>query len=461
MASTSFSCSDRPGACAPILFSVLIAILAAEALGAASPASTDNIAPLIIKVTHYEPAHIAIPTFDAGKSGAALKQNDFHDVIYKDLEINGYFLRGRNQPTIEETHQADLKTGNPDFAEWRRLGADFLLTGSYEVSGNQIEATCILYTVGGGKRIFGKRFTNTIDQQRVLAHLISDEIMRYAAGVEGVANTKILYVSTSDPTRQSREVWVMDADGENPYQLTHENALVATPAWGANATEVYYTSYRDYNPDLWGTYLKGGSSWVISRFPGLNVSPAWSPVRQRIALTLGKDGNSEIYTIDREGKNMRRLTTDRNIDASPGWSPSGNDIVFTSDRSGSPQIYIMDAEGVNTPQRISFVGSSYCDSAVWSPKGDKIAFVARQNGVFDISVCEINGSSPHRLTQGQGNNEDPTWAPNGQMLAFTSDRTGTSQIYIMDDKGANQRQLTRRGHNTSAAWSPFLIKAAK
>ncbi|MCX8038769.1 MAG: Tol-Pal system beta propeller repeat protein TolB, partial [Candidatus Sumerlaeia bacterium] len=411
-----------------------------------------------IRGSTYQAATIALPTFDSDGSPVVLKDNNFHEIIYNDLEMTGYFQRAKNQTFVEETHQSDLKKGQTDFAEWRRIGADFLLEGKYQISGDQLEVTAVLYTVASGKRIFGKRFTNTLDQQRFLAHMISDEIMRYAASEEGVATTKICYVSTSDPTRQSRDVWIMDADGANPRQLTNDHSLVATPCWGANGTEIYYTSYKDYNPDLYGIYLKGGAPWSIARHPGLNVSPAWSEVKKRIALTLGKDGNSEIYTMDRDGKNLKRLTMDRAIDSSPHWSPAGTDLVFTSDRTGSPQIYVMDADGINTPQRISFVGSSYCDSAVWSPKGDKIAFAARMDGQFDIFVCEINGSNPVRLTRNQGNNEDPSWAPNGQMLAFSSDRTGSMQIYVMCADGTNQRALTRRGFNTSPAWSPQLVK---
>jgi TolB protein len=443
------------------LFAVLAMAFALAASRTAVAAAALGDQPIVIKRTTREASRIAIPTFDVGPSVVALKQNNFHEIIYNDLEMTGYFQRGRNQAFIEETHQRDLKTGNVDFAEWKRLDADFLLVAKYEVSGDQITATCILYYLLTGRRIFGKQFVDPVSQQRVLAHRISDEIFKYlSAGEEGIANTKILYVSTTDPRRQVREVWVMDADGENPRQLTNDGSLAATPCWGANATELYYTSYKDFNPDLCGIYLKGGSSWFISRYPGLNVSPCWSPARQRIALTLGKDGNSEVYLMDREGKNLKRLTFSRAIDSSPVWSPSGDDIAFTSDETGGPQIYIMDAEGGNR-RRISNVGATYCDGAAWSPKGDKIAFTARMGGQFDIWVCEVDGSNPKRLTSGPGNNEDPAWAPNGLMLTFTSDRSGVTEVYVMGNEGSNQRQLTRRGQNISPAWSPFLYVKPK
>ena len=404
-----------------------------------------------------EPARIAIPTF-AAAGGAAVRENNFRDIIYRDLELTGYFSRPGNQTFVEENAQLDRKAGAINFPEWQRLGAVYLVEGSYELQPNgQLAVTAILHYVPSGKRIFGKRFVNAADQQRVLAHHVSDEIFYWVTGQEGVANTKLLYSAVAgERTRGNREIWVMDADGYGARPVTNEGRLNLTPGWGANATEIYYTTYRDYNPDLSGIYLRGGAPWFISRYPGLNASPSWSQARQRIALTLGKDGNSEIYTISREGKAPKRLTYEKAIDSSPAWSPSGNDIAFTSDRAGSPQIYIMDGEGMNV-RRVSFVNSNWCDGAVWSPQGNKLTFAARVSGQFQIFVCEVDGSNPVQLTS-SGNNEDPSWSPNGLLVAFASDRNGSPQIYIMNNDGSNQRGLTNRGYNTSPAWSQYLFE---
>jgi len=441
-----------------LLSAISVAGVAFDSRALAGPALLGE-EPIVIKPTAREPATIAIPTFDVV---AAAGQERFNEIVYNDLAMTGYFQRCSNQGFVEETHQSDAKRGNVDFAEWKRLGAMFLLKGSCQVSDDKLVATCYLYYVPTGKRILGEQFFSTADKPRVLAHYISDRIFWYVTGNDGVANTKILYVSLTDTARRNSEVWCMDADGAGAFQVTNENSLVATPCWGSNGTEVYYTSWKNYNPDLYGIYLKGGSAWTISYSAGLNVSPAWSQARKKIAMTLSKDGNSEIYTVDRDGKNLKRVTFDRPIDASPSWSPSGDDIAFTSDQAGtgSPQVYMMDADG-GSKRRISFVGSTYCDSAAWSPKGDKIAFVARQNGRFDIYVAEIDGSNPKRLTSGEGNNEDPSWSPNGLMLAFASDRSGSSQIYVVNSDGSNVRQITRRGQNTAPAWSPFLYGTPK
>jgi TolB protein len=253
-----------------------------------------------------------------------------------------------------------------------------------------------------------------------------------------------------------KELYVMDADGDNLRQLTRDNSLAATPCWGMNGTEVYYTSYKDTNPDLWGIQIATRKTWVISRFAGLNYTADWSAANKRIALTLGKDGNSEIYTMDRNGNTatMKRLTRNACIDSSPCWNPAGTQMVFTSDRTGTPQIWAMDADG-NNARKLTY-GGNYNDAAVWSPKGDQIAYVGR-DGQFDVHVMNVDGTNDFKLTSNQRNNEDPTYAPDSKHFVFSSNRTGSYEIFIMDDKGNNVHQLTKmNGNAQSPSWSPLF-----
>ncbi|MFH0794666.1 MAG: Tol-Pal system beta propeller repeat protein TolB [bacterium] len=395
---------------------------------------------------------IAIPALvpKAG-SPASYKKGFLSEIIYNDLELSGYFQRAKNQQFVEETHDGELKTGQVNFPEWIRLGANFLLVGDYTASGESLSAEIVLYDVPTGGRIMGKQYENyNAHNYRRLAHRISDDIVEYITHEPGIARTQIAYTYK---TGKTKEIYVMDADGFNPRPLTNDRSLALAPCWGAGGTELYLTSYSDHNPDLRGVFVDGSRSWWISRRPGFNFSAAWNPGAQRIALTLGKDGNSEIYTMDRNGQDLQRLTKDHAIDSSPCWSPDGSRIVFTSDRGGSPQLYAMDAGGGGA-KRITYQGT-YNDSAAWSPKGDRIAFVARAKGIFNIYVMNPDGSNWVQLTANQGDNEDPCWSPNGLYLTFSSNRTGTYQVYRMNGDGSNVRVLTSAGDCQSPAWGPI------
>ena len=67
----------------------------------------------------------------------------------------------------------------------------------------------------------------------------------------------------------------------------------------------------------------------------------------------------------------------------------------------------MNADGSNQ-RRLTFQGD-YNQTPDWSPKGDLIAFTARdERAVFDIFTVRVSDGVIQRLTQNQGNNEEPT-----------------------------------------------------
>lgn len=406
---------------------------------------------IVIKPRKYV-ATIAIPPFSRKAESEEMKSGMLSEVIYRDLELSGFFLRPQNEKFVIETNSSDQASGKIDFAEWNRLGCSFLLKGEYTLSPSSITADCYLYDVKTGARVFGKNFGNyPRDAWRRLAHRISDEIVRYVTHDQGIACSQIIYISKQG---KGKDLYIMDADGSGQRALTSDQNLAAAPCWGYGGGEIYFTSYKQHNPDLWVVRLSDNQTGVISSHPGFNLSPSWCEKIQRLVLTLSKDGNSEIYSMDYRGKNLKRLTYDRAIDSSPCWSPEGNQIVFTSDRSGSPQIYLMDSEGLNV-RRLTFQGS-YNDSPVWSPLGDRIAFASRKGGYFHIFLMNTDGSNWVQLTEGSSNNEDPAWAPDGHHLAFTSDRTGSPQVYVINDEASILLQLTKNGKNQSPSWSPVL-----
>jgi TolB protein len=403
---------------------------------------------------------IGIPAFDLEGGAGGVSPAFFPQVIYGDLTMLSDFKKA-NDSFVEETHRHDQRLQSKDtvdYAEWGRVQCDFVLKGTFSVdSRGRISAECRLFDVTYRTRTFGLKFKEyPVANARDLAHKISDAVVLHVFGKKavGISSTKIAYVGRTPEGK--KEVFVMDADGSNVRQVTFDKSLVATPCWGANATEIYYTSWRDVNPDLWGVQLGAGTTWPVSRRPGLNYTANWNQKIGRIALTLGRDGNSEIYTMERSGseRTLVRLTRTPAIDSSPSWSPDGAQIVFQSDRTGGPQIWMMNADGSN-PRRLTSRGT-YNDAPMWSPKGDRIAWVARDQGRLDIYTMDLNGGSIMQLTNGPGKNEDPCWAPDGEHIAFASNRTGNYEIYVMRRDGSSVQRLTTSREATSPAWSPGL-----
>jgi len=71
-----------------------------------------------------------------------------------------------------------------------------------------------------------------------------------------------------------------------------------------------------------------------------------------------------------------------------------------------------------------------------------IAFTARdERRAFDLFTVNVDTGKVTRLTQDQGDNEEPTFSPNGRLIIFSSGRTGTSRLFVMNSDGSNQLPL--------------------
>ncbi|MGH9463593.1 MAG: Tol-Pal system beta propeller repeat protein TolB, partial [Vicinamibacteria bacterium] len=398
------------------------------------------------------PVYMALPTFALRGSAAAESAQVLSSVVWSDLEYASIY---RLVPQhLYKIAGENVSPNSIDYYQWESIGTDILIVGTAEIQENRLVSEVRLYAVQSQQMVFGKRYEGPASGVRTMAHRISDDILLQAGNYRGVARTWIAF-STDRRGGQSKEIYVMDYDGENQRPLTANRSLNLTPTWSPDGQALGYISYRNSRPDLYIAFINEARGEALVAGPGMTFTPSWSPDGRRIAFTSTRDGNSEIYVINTDGSGLRRLTNHPSIDTAPCWSPNGREIAFTSDRAGAPQIYAMDSDGLNL-RRISYEGS-YNDSPTWSPSRSfsEIAWASRiERGPFDIVVYNFETQQVRQLTTGRGSNESPTWSPNGLHLVFTTTRTGSSQVFTMNRDGSNQRPLTSQGNNTTPKWGP-------
>lgn len=371
----------------------------------------------------------------AGGAGAAATQA--HDVARSDFELCGLF-------NVRDVPPIDTKL-TPDAG----LAGAVRVEGSVTSEGGAFRLTGEAFDLGTAESVFRRDYSFDRGATRATVHRFVDDVIQALTGERGICETEVAFVRQSGKTK---EIWVMDWDGENQRQVTHDHSIALSPAWAPWGTEFAFTTFKRGNPDLYLFDLKRGASYPFSTRPGLNTAPSYSPDGKWIACTLSRDGNAEIYLVSRDAQTAKRLTRNPRIDSSPCFSPTGREIAFTSDRSGSPQIYVMDAEGVN--QRLLTLEGKYNDSPQWSPKGDKIAYAARHDGIFDVVVMESNGQNPIQITSDSGHNENPRWSADGRKVYFSSSRSGVRQIYMMNLDGTDVVQLTKGEESYNPAAGP-------
>jgi TolB protein len=92
----------------------------------------------------------------------------------------------------------------------------------------------------------------------------------------------------ADPESCNSDIWVINADGTNPKQLTSSDGSSSAPQWSPGGTHIAFGHIPD-----------------------------------------GHDG-SLLYIMNADGANQRQLTSDDIAGSHPSWSPGGEYLVFDS-----------------------------------------------------------------------------------------------------------------------------------
>jgi TolB protein len=407
-----------------------------------------------------QPMPIAVPAFAPGngastEAGTTTALGDrAAQVIAGDLKSSGLFRP--LDPAAFTTSVGVDDVLKPEFAAWRTVAAQALVTGTITANPDGgITLACYAYDVFAGAEIARQGFVTTASGWRRAAHKCADLVYSRLTGESGYFDSRIVYVSETGPrTKRIKRLAIMDQDGAGHRFLTSGQNLVLTPRFAPGQQTITYMSFQNNRPRVWLYTLGSGSQQAVGEFAGMSFAPRFSPDGQSLIFSMAIGGNTDIYRYSLATRAVTRLTTGAGIDTSPSYSPDGSKIVFESDRGSSQQLYVMNADG-SGQSRISF-GEGRSASPVWSPRGDYIAFTRIGGGRFGIGVMRADGSGERLLTNGY-QDESPSWSPNGRVILFARGTSaGRSALWSVDVSGLNERRIVTPLDASDPAWSPLL-----
>ena len=416
-------------------------LLAALAVLAAPAAGQDSVV-VRLRATYETaraPGFVVLPI--AGGAGGQVAE-----ILRRDLEYSDRF-------TMAEA--AGARAGDAvNLEAWSRRGADWVLEGRLEGQTLRLTLYDATYGTKKGEGAFSVPAPGSRGF-RMAVHAASDQVVRWATGEPGMAASRIAFVTQG---RGSKEIYVVDSDGEGITRITSHGAISLSPAWSPDGSRIAYTSFRSGAPFLYERDLGTGTDRVLSDRNGINITPSYSPDGRMIAFGTTVGVNTQIATIGPSG--LRQHTQGRGYEnLSPTFSPDGRRIAFVSDRLGEPQIYVMNLGG--EPRLVSdyaYGSRGYSTSPDWSPVGPAIAYHTRVNGRMQIAAVNPDGGRPRLLTD-RFTNEDPSWAPDGRHLVFASPDRENGGLFVLDTVTGRIRPLVRGRGFGLPDWSPPLARA--
>jgi Tol biopolymer transport system component/DNA-binding winged helix-turn-helix (wHTH) protein len=106
-----------------------------------------------------------------------------------------------------------------------------------------------------------------------------------------------------------------------------------------DGARIAWMSFRSGSREIWVGEAAGGNPRQLTHLDTYSGTPRWSPDGQSIAFDNYDKGSSQILVIDAEGRNLHPITAGPNRSVVPMWSRDGKSIYFASNRTGTWQVW--------------------------------------------------------------------------------------------------------------------------
>jgi Tol biopolymer transport system component len=226
-----------------------------------------------------------------------------------------------------------------------------------------------------------------------------------------------------------RHIFRMGSDGQSVVQLTSGPSIQERPAISPDGSTIAYSESE-------GAFVKSHGLWVANAdgsnprqltpdgkpdVDSADTSPAFSPdgawiVFERAALFTS--GQSGLVLIHPDGSGLRRLTDDALGAGYPRWSPDGKQILFSQHYDGTTfvpgPLWVVDVASGKVTALTDPTDPGISTEGDWSPDGRQIAYKYFAPGMDHNELRLVDADGAHESTfwvppSGVGGAETPDW----------------------------------------------------
>lgn len=229
---------------------------------------------------------------------------------------------------------------------------------------------------------------------------------------------------THDRDYGKTSLWRMRTDGTDLTEIIPNHGygweIQGHAEWSPDSRYLVMFGGSRINPQIWITNADGTNPVQITNRGGTNIDPTWSPNGQQIAFvgcpqSFCLPSSYSIYTMNSEGSDLRRLTNNSMENHDPSYSPDGKYIAWLVHTStsgnaglGSWNIFVMNANG--SDQHNLTNDSAINSRPAWSIDGsDTILFfrVAPGKKHWQLFSIPVSGGPMTQLTNVHADSEYP------------------------------------------------------
>jgi Tol biopolymer transport system component len=224
-------------------------------------------------------------------------------------------------------------------------------------------------------------------------------IMPVISGRVGGKLRRMVYVRR----RADQNLWRLDlpalatATSSAPVLFGSSTRIDYNAQFSPDGQRVAFQSSRSGDMEIWVADADGANPVQLTAMGGSNTgTPRWSPDGQTIAFDSNVEWQYEVYVVSAGGGKPRRITFDPTEDHVPSFSRDGRFLYFSSRRSGAFEIWKIPLSGgdaVQVTRNGGFVAFESFD-------GRHLYYTQTGNAPSTLWRIPSAGGDPERVLEG-------------------------------------------------------------
>lgn len=262
-----------------------------------------------------------------------------------------------------------------------------------------------------------------------------------ARGISVASNGRVVYAAQY----RDANLWraALGSNGKQPQVRVAASTFDEhTPGYSPDGKRLAFASTRSGTEEIWVADADGSNPKQVTFTGGPQCSnPQWSPNGRLILFNSRKEGSADLYLLDSTTGELRRLTDHPNEELEARWSRDGRMIYFGSNRTGRYEVWRMPAT-TGEPEQITKLGGS---TATESPDGRYLYYAKYETSPSAIWRVPVGGGKEEPVVGGLSHTLNFVVATRGIFFLAISGGPRQSTLDFFDYESGERSTLINVG----------------